>query len=296
MRFLYLTVGIMFLICFSAQANPLVQKENGALYVKSATTKEIADIFNEYKFFNFDKPRGKYPRIYMLKLPSDWQDVPDNNAKQKLFIKILLPLVLRVNEQILAERQKLEEINYSFQQDKKLSEEQLKTLNELAQKYDVFTRMSGDKRNSILLKKLLEKIDVVPPSVMISSAIIYTNWGMSRLARQANSLYLDEIWYEKQGLVPLDDDKADYRYKVYATLEECIAARALKINSHINYDYLREARKVARTMNKPPYGPQLASQMINDSNLPNIAGLIDYTFTFYQLANVDFYSQLEDVK
>jgi hypothetical protein len=79
-------------------------------------------------------------------------------------------------------------------------------------------------------------------------------------------------------------------------LEDCIRERALRINSHVNYDYLRHSRKFSRRINRPPYGEQLAVKMLSDSNLPNIAGLIDYTFTFYKLNRTDFFPKLRDVK
>ena len=149
----------------------------------------------------------------------------------------------------------------------------------MAQKYDVFTREQGEIRPRKLLMLLLEKVDKVPPSIMVVTAGIYSNWGTSRLALQANDFYLSEIWYEDKGMKPLDDPEAQYRYKIYANIEECIADKALKINSHINYEYVRAARKMSRDMNYPPYSPQLVTQMMQDSNLPNIAGLIDFTET-----------------
>ena len=114
---------------------------------------------------------------------------------------------------------------------------------------------------------------------------------------EANSLYRDEIWYEKdKGMKPIDDPEAEYTYQTFTSLEDCIRHRALRLNSNINYEYLRESRRISRTMGRPPYGPQMAAQMIDDSNLKNIAGLIDYTFTFFQLSNADFYPQLRNIE
>lgn len=272
-------------------------QKDGAIYIKSTTVAELNSLYNQQEFFEFSKPRGVYPRIYLEHLPDDWKDVPENAAKQRTFIKILLPLVLKINEEIAAERAEIEKINKKAQNGESLSEDELKYLEEKAEKYDIFTRMKGDSRTHILLGKLLVNVDAVPPSIMISTAAIYTDWGMSRLALQYNALYRDEIWYQKdQGVKPVDDPDAEYTYQTFATLEDCIRHRALKLNSHINYDYLRESRRIARTMGRPPYGPQMAAQMLDDSNLRNIAGLIDYTFTFFQLSNADFYPKLRDVK
>lgn len=286
----------LFAVILPLRAEMTAQKKDGAIYVQKTTTAKLDHLFNQQKFFEFDRLRGKYPRIFVAHLPTDWADVPENNAKQKMFIKILLPLVLKINEEIMTERSRLEQIKTTFNKDNEISAEDERFLEDTAQKYDVFTRMKDDARIRILLKQLLTKVDVVPPSLMISTAAIYTDWGTSRLALKANALYRDEIWYEDKGIKPIDDPDAQYRYKEFISLEDCIRQRALKLNSHINYDYFRESRRVARTLRKPPYGPQLAATMINDSNLQNVAGLIDYTFTFFQLANTDYFSQLKDVE
>lgn len=292
-------IGIIALLCMFAalaHAELLIEKKNGAIYVKSALTSEIEDLFSENDFDEYDKPYGRIPRIYMEKLPEDWTQVKENSAKHRTFIRIMLPLILKVNEEIIAERMLIEYINEKFEKGNQLSDDEINILEDKAKKYDIFTRMQGDNRLSILIKGLLKNIDTVPPSILIASAAAYTDWGMSRLANEANSLYLDEIWYSDEGLKPLDDENADYRYKQYASLEDCIAARALKINSNTNYEYMREARSLSRKINRPPYGEQLVVHFLHDNNMQNILGLIDYTMTHYGLSQADYFPQLVDVK
>lgn len=289
---------LLFSVCFigNAYAEPVMEKRDGAIYVESATTAEIENLFRKYKFEEYNIPYGKYPRIYMKKIPTDWKEIKENRAKHRTFIRILLPLVLKVNEAIVAERALIENIADKHSHNIALTEDELQILEDKAVKYDVFTRMKGDDRTSILIKELLNNIDVLPPSILIASAAAYTDWGMSRLANEANSLYLEEVWYSDEGLKPLDDENADYRYKVYGSLEECIAARALKMNSNINYEYLRAGRAMSREIGRPPYGEQLAVHMLHDNNMRNIIGLIDYTLTHYGLAKTDYFPQLRDVE
>ena len=86
----------LFAVIMPLHAEMTAQKKNGAIYVQETTTEELEHLFNQQKFFEFDRLRGKYPRIFVAHLPTDWADVPENNAKQKMFIKILLPLVLKI--------------------------------------------------------------------------------------------------------------------------------------------------------------------------------------------------------
>lgn len=277
-------------------AKPIVEKKDGSIWIKSATTAEVEEIFAQYNYPDYTKIETEFPRIFLSRLPSDWAQIADTDDKHRTFIRIMIPLVLKVNEKILAERKILEHLQQLRREDKMLSAKEVKQLEEFAQKYDADTKERGISRIDHLLLLLDAKIDAVPPAIMVSTAGIYSNWGNSRIALQANNLYLAEIWYENNGLKPLDDADAAYRYKIYADLEEAISDRALKINSHINYDYVRLTRQQSRQMDMPPYSPQLTAQMLNDSNLHNVAGLIDYTYSFYGLGRTDYKPRLRSIK
>ena len=292
----YFAVTLFVFLCLIGQtfAEPVMKKQDGVVYVESATTAEVEKLFRQNRYSDYNIPYGKYPRIYLKKMPTDWKDIPENKAKHRTFIRILLPLVLKVNEAITAERMLIENINDKFHNNIELSERELQILEEKAVKYAAFTRMKGKERTAILLRQLLNRIDVLPPSIMIATAAAYTDWGNSRLAMTANSLYLEEVWYKDEGLKPLDDQNADYRYKIYASLEDSISAHALKLNSSVNYDYLRAARAMNRKIDRPPFGEQLNVHMLFDNNMKNILGLIDYTMTHYNLQKSDYYPQLRD--
>jgi Bax protein len=273
-----------------------MQKHNGSITVLSATTQETEDLFKQYDYEDYSKTEAQIPRIYLTKLPTDWADVPDSHDKHRTFIRIMLPLVLKVNEAILTEREPLEEIQKRIKDGKQTTDADVALVEKYAEKYDVFVRDNSPVRPKLLLQQLLEKVDQLPPSIMVVSAGIYSNWGTSRLALEANNLYRTEIWYKNEGMKPLDDANASYRYKIFANLAEAVSERAHLLNSHINYDYVRLARKQARKMGVPPYSSQLVAQMLHDSNLKNIAGIIDYTFSYYKLGRTDFMPELRSVK
>ena len=279
-----------------ATAQPVIEKKDGALLVKSATTAEVEEIFKQYEYPDYTQKEAEFPRIFLSHLPSDWAQITDNYDKHRTFIRIMLPLVLKVNEDILAERQILEQLQQQHLNEQTFSQSDIDLLEKLATKYDTDTKERGTARIDHLLLLLDEKIDAVPPAIMVATAGIYSDWGNSRIAQKANNLYLTEIWYKNEGLKPLDDPHADYRYKIYNSLEDAIADRALKINSHVNYDFVRMARQYSRRLGTPPYSPQLTAQMLHDSNIHNVAGLIDYTYSFYGLGRTDFKPQLRPIK
>jgi Bax protein len=271
----------------------VTERDGGALVVKNATAAEAKQFFKEHPY-EYTKERAEVPRVYFQRLPADWKTLPENESKHRMFIRMLLPLVLKINEEITVERLKVFELYAKIEYEIKLSEAEQELVDNLAAKYDAYTKVKGADRNKFLIKQLLKKVDIIPPSIMISTAIIYTNWGTSRLALEANSLYKEEVWYTNQGLRPLDDAGADYRYKVFVNLEDCLRQRALQLNSHINYDYFRHARQYHWRSRQSASGITMAAQMMHDSNLQNITGLIDYTLSFYKLEYTDLEPRLVD--
>ena len=291
-RLILIVLGVI-LLSGNVAAKMITERDGGALIVKASTTEEAKQLFRDYSF-EYDRYNARIPRIYFKRLPSDWTQTKDNAAKHRTLIRILLPLVMKVNEEILQEREKLTAIIKKFMQDEKLSAVETEFVEEMARKYDAATPAKGEGRIKILLIQLYKKIDAVPPSIMVSTAIIYTNWGTSRLATEANSLYKEEVWYTNQGLKPLDDADDNYRYRVFTDLEDSIRQHALRINSHIDYDYFRVVRQHQSHTGKSPSGTMLAAQMMHDSNFKNIAGMIDYTLSYYKLEYTDNFPQLVD--
>lgn len=293
MKRLILIVFGFFLLSCNVSAKMITERDGGALIVKSSTTEEAKQLFRDYPY-DYDRFNARIPRIYFKRLPGDWTQTKDNAVKHRTLIRILLPLVMKVNEEILQEREELITLIKKFMQDKNLSAAETEYVEEKARKYDAATHSKGEDRIKLLLIQLYKKIDAVPPSIMVSTAIIYTNWGTSRLAMEANSLYKEEVWYTNQGLRPIDDTDDNYRYRVFTDLEDSIRQHALRINSHIDYDYFRVVRQHQRHTGKSASGTMLAAQMMHDSNLKNISGMIDYTFSYYKLEYTDNAPQLVD--
>ena len=65
---------------------------------------------------------------------------------------------------------------------------------------------------------------------------------------------------------------------------------ALKLNSSIDYQEFRNARRNLRQRNQTLSGRFLSPYLIFASALPNFAGLLDYTITFYRLEDIDRYA------
>ena len=204
-----------------------------------------------------------------------------------MFVQILMPLVLKVNNEILEERAYLDAVAYSFEQNHDFGEAETYYLELLAEKYDVTTPFKDTRRHMKLLKELTRRVDIVPPSILIAAAAVYTNWGTSRIAVQGNNLYKARDWYTDEGLKPIGEDDDSYRYHIYPSMEDSIRAYILRINSHIKYQQFWNSRKESRRRGSVVYGKRMDWTFVLDNNLQNYAGLLDYTLTYYKFFYLD---------
>ncbi|MDR1026276.1 MAG: glucosaminidase domain-containing protein [Lactobacillus sp.] len=258
------------------------------VYLKDVTVAELKEVFEKHSYKDYIyMPNWKYPRIFLQNLPTDWDKISNNNERNKTFFMITGPLALKVRDDILAERQIIEEINNDYQKNKDFTAEQIEILEAKAEYYEVYTKLKGLRRYQFMLQELILKVDSVPPSILMAVAAISTNWGTSRPAHLANNLYKQLVWYTNEGLEPDEGVTDDYRFKIYASLYDSMKDYAHRINSGVNYLAFRQERKEIRYREKPVFGRSVASSLVLDSNIENFAGLLDYTITFYEIINFD---------
>lgn len=233
-------------------------------------------------------PDRKYPAIFLKNFPSDYASVTDEEKRNALFFKILAPLALKLNQELLQERSQIEDMAGSFETTGTLSEKQQKQLEEKAAKYDVFSRLKGSDRYAYIISELLNRIDQIPPSIMLTAAALETNWGTSRIVTQGNSLYKTLVWHTNDGLKPLGEtEDATYRIKTYPDIYASMQDFALKINSHKSFEVMRNMRRERRTHTSNMSGPLMAPYVYGTSALNNYAGIFDYTLAYYELLEID---------
>lgn len=160
-------------------AEPLAMElKPEGLYVDNVNVPVLQKMFADYGYKDYIyMPEWKYPPLFLNSLPEDFAKTEDKSFRNRLFIQILAPLALLVNERITLERYPLLLMRERLDKGEKLTAENKKELERLAEKYDVFTRMKGDGRYEILLAELLNRADEVPPSFLIAAAAAESNWG-----------------------------------------------------------------------------------------------------------------------
>lgn len=291
--------ALFFLTVFSLSthaASPAAQAKKdiklsefgGVLYVEQTTVAALENLFAAYGYKRFRAlDNDEYPAIFVRTLPSDFRQIKSQKYRNELFIRILAPLALKVNEEISNERRTLLRLERFYRQKGKLNDSDIRKLENMALKYDYFTRLKGNERIEIQLKNLKLRIDSVPPSILIAAAAMESNWGTSRVAGEANSLYKEKVWYTGEGLEPEENKNDGYRFRIFDSLLESMRSFARTFNSNINYESVWFARNGYAERHKEVVGESIAFAMSQSSNLPNFAGILDYTTAYYDLLAID---------
>ena len=184
--------------------------------VRPQTQAEVEEIYHGINMMQI-------PRVFIEELPPDWQI--RNNEDKTLFMKIITALILRTNEKIKAEKKRLIRLQEKFLWQMAWTPEEEAFFNMLVQKYDVFTK----KKREGQLQELIEKVDIIPPSIAVVQAIWYTDWGQ----KNQKSIYGEYGWIKEEAYQPLE----------FESLADATDSFALQINSRSQLHQFHQIRR-----------------------------------------------------
>ncbi len=131
------------------------------------------------------------------------------DAKYKsVFIRVVLPLIIKIEEQIKVEKAMIANIENKVASDV-LTDTDIQNIKELAKKYNV--QIGGDNIWDYVkvLDSLEEKVDLIPHSLLLAIIINDTNWGRNKKLMGENLLFsysvmndFKKILLEKRGSIP----------------------------------------------------------------------------------------------
>ena len=164
-------------------------------------------------------------------------------------------MILRSNELILIDRNRLGEIKSSFNKNKALSEKKNIWVLKLAKLYKV--NVTEDQVTGSMLEELWNKVDIVPPSLAMAQA-----WGTSRFASTGNAVYGQWTW-GGNSIKPEKQRKelGNYGIAAFETLQESVSAYMLNLNTHNAYNGLRDKRAELRNKNQKITGLLMAETL-----------------------------------
>jgi len=189
--------------------------------------------------------------------PPDFNQFSDVKEKKTAFFDYMLPFIEKANSEILNERQQIQNSNFTNPSSKEQTQ-----LRALMNKY----RINDTDITPATQQKLLQKVDIIPPSLALAQAANESSWGTSRFAKQAYNFYGQWCFTEGCGLVPKNRSAGlKHEVKTFQSPYESVKGYMHNLNSHPYFKALREQRLLARQNNQPPTGLALAKGLIRYS-------------------------------
>ena len=195
-------------------------------------------ISNAGHYWSFDQ------WLNSLKAP-EFDKIEDVQEMKKTFFNYLLPEINKKNNEIQLLRKRVIDKNLSIEE-----------LTKLYKKYRI------DEGSEI--GALLEKIDIIPPSLVLSQAALESNWGRSRFAKFYHNYF--GLWCFERGcgVVPKNRDKGDtHEVAKFSSPEKAIDFYFLSINRNKSYEVLRKIRQDKRSKDQSISGLSLAEGLTN---------------------------------
>ena len=198
----------------------------------------IEELFKSTNYNLKDVRKNKLVKpISLTLLPNEIKKIENSKKRKDLFIQIILPLVIKENNNIKLDRKKL----FSILNKSKNTKSEKVWLNSKFKQYGV---VSKD------LSTLKIRMDEVPVSMAIAQAAKETGWGTSRFAIEGNALF-GQWTYTGEGIKPADSEsESTHKVMKFKILQASVRAYQRNLNTHSSYKRFRLARAELRDKNK----------------------------------------------
>ena len=216
----------------------ILEENNSEINLVRYTTSEIDSLFEEVNYNLKDVRETKLVKpIDIGLLPNEIKNISNTKKRKELFIKIVLPLIVKENNKIRIDRKRLFTIlsrNSNTDIEKKW----------LEKKYKQY----GVSQNDLSTLKI--RMDEIPVSLAIAQAAKETGWGTSRFALKGNALFGQWTW-SGEGLKPQNAEKGEgHKVMRFHSLQLSVRAYLRNLNTHASYKNLRKARTQFRNQNQ----------------------------------------------
>ncbi len=230
-------------------------KQTGPSGIKHLTVGNLLQTFStlDYDFENVRDEGASVPRIFVVAIPQDMLHIRVPAERKRIFFKTVLPLVLKANDDILKDRQRVLRIRETKNKTGKITVADRLWLAAMAERYDV------DRYD---LNEMVRRIDIIPPSLALAQAAEESGWGTSRFALEGNAIFGQWTFSNKASLKPQkrDDDK-DHRVRAFTSLIDAVKAYIFNLNTHRAYRQFRQERLALRVRGQRLTGTGLASTL-----------------------------------
>ena len=188
--------------------------------------------------------------VALTLLPQEIKMIENIKKRKEFFIQIVLPLILKENNNIRLDRKRL----FTIINKSNNTKLEIKWLKKKFKQY-------GIKSNDLSILKI--RMDEVPVSLALAQAAKETGWGTSRFAQEGNALFGQWTW-SGEGLKPKDSDKNEgHKVMKFNVLQASVRAYQRNLNTHSSYKNFRKARAELRDEGKELDSLVLATYLNN---------------------------------
>jgi len=199
----------------------------------------------------------------------DLRKYPSGTPRKKAFLRTVMPYITSQNAAITADRNWL----VSKQYDARWSPSERTRLKDITKRYKI--SWSGNTRK-VPWNSLLERVDIIPGSMVATMAAAESGWGTSKLARANNNLFGMKC---VKGKCLAGNGKVK-GYSQFESVKESVEAYAVNLNTHPAYNSFRKSRAQLRKTDQEV----TASAMIHKLKGYSTRGSSynNYLFSMYQ--------------
>jgi len=198
----------------------------------------IEELFKSTNYNLDDVRKNKLVKpISLTLLPQEMKQIEDIKKRKDIFIQIILPLIIKENNYIRLDRNKLFSI---LNKNRNTKKEKIW----LVSKFKQYGVVNKD------LFTLKVRMDEVPASMAIAQAAKETGWGTSRFAQQGNALFGQWTW-SGEGIKPSGaDNDSTHKVMKFKVLQASVKAYQRNLNTHSSYKDFRSKRAELRDEGK----------------------------------------------
>ncbi len=210
--------------------------ETDTVRLNASTIKQLFED-TDYKLEDVRENKLVKP-VALTLLPNEIKMIESTKKRKEFFIQIILPLILKENNNIKIDRKRL----FNIINKSKNTKLEKKWLNKKYKQYGIPNKD---------LSVLKIRMDEVPVSLAIAQAAKETGWGTSRFALEGNALFGQWTW-SGEGLKPKDSEKNEgHKVMKFNVLQASVRAYQRNLNTHSSYSDFRNIRAKLRDMDRP---------------------------------------------
>ncbi len=170
----------------------------------------------------------------------DFKTFTDVNEKKAAFFGYLQPKIDIENKRVLNERNALLAAKKALS-DGSLTGEHHEYVTRIGKMYQI--SLAENELSHDWIEQALEKMNVLPPAMVMIQAANESAWGTSRFAIQANNFFGQWCYRKDCGLVPLQrNEGASHEVAKFSSVQQSVNAYFMNINRNRAYKNLRIKR------------------------------------------------------